>query len=75
MDIICQEVTVQVLPVKGPAQGVVWVEARAKVEAEWAGHLQQGRAEVVSVQTAEQRLFMLQGSLAMQKAVLNVVRK
>jgi hypothetical protein len=46
-----------------------------KVEAEWAGLLQQGREEIVSVQNAEQRLLMLQDSRVMQKAVLNVVRK
>ena len=53
----------------------VWGEAKAGVEAEWADHLQQDRAEIVSVQTAEQRLLMLSDSLVTQKAVLNVVRK
>ena len=58
-----------------PAQDVVWDEARAKVEAGWADHLQQGRVEIVSVQTAEQQLLMLPDSLVTQKAVLNVARK
>ncbi len=66
---------VQGLLVKGPAQAVVWVEARARVEAGWAGHLQQDRAEIVSVRTVEQRLLMLPDSLVTQKAVLNVVQK
>jgi hypothetical protein len=46
-----------------------------EVEAGWAGHLQQDRAEVVYARTAEQRLLMLPGSLVMQKIVQNVVRK
>jgi len=66
---------VQGLLVKDRVQDVVWDEARARVEAEWAGHLQQGRAEIVSVQTAEQLPLMLPDSLVMQEAVLNVVRK
>jgi len=73
--ILCQEVMVQGLLVKGLVQAGVWVEARAKAEAEWVDHLQQGRAEVVSVRTAEQRLLMLQDSLAMQRVVLSVERK
>ena len=51
--------TVQVLLVKGPAQDAAWVESRARVEAEWAGRLQRDRAEVASVQTAEQQLGIL----------------
>jgi hypothetical protein len=66
---------VQDLLVKGPAQDVVWVEAKAKVEAGWEAHLPQVRVVVVCALTAEQRSLMLPGSLAMQKAVLNVVRK
>ena len=66
---------VQVLAAKGPVRDVVWAEARARVEAEWVVHLQQGRAEIVSVRTAEQRLLMLLDSLVMQKVVLSVVRK
>jgi len=66
---------VQGLLARVPARAVVWVEAKAKVEAEWVGHLQQGRAEIVSVRTVEQRLLMLPDSLVTQKAVLNVVRK
>ena len=73
--ILCQEVTVQVLVVKDPAQAGVWAKARARVEAEWVDHLRQGRAEIVSVRTVEQRLLMLQDSLVMQKAVLSVERK
>ena len=65
-DVLCQEVTVQALAAKGPAQDVVWVEVKDRVEAEWVVHLQQGRAEIVSVRTAEQRLLMLQDSLVMQ---------
>jgi hypothetical protein len=60
---------------KGLAQAGVWVEAKAKVKAEWADHLPQGRAEVASVRTVEQRLRMLPDSLVMRKAVRNVVRK
>ena len=64
----------QGLPVKDPAQDVVWDKARARVEAGWADHLQQGRAEVVSARTAEQQLLMLLDSLVTQKAVLSVER-
>jgi len=66
---------VQVLLVKGPAQAEVWVEVKAKAEAGWADRLQQVRAVIAYVRTAGQRLFMLQDSLVMQKAVLNVVQK
>ena len=66
---------VQGLPVRVPAQAGVWVEARARAEAGWADHSPQDRAVVVSVLTAEQQSLILQGSLVMQKAVLNVVRK
>ena len=58
-----------------PAQAGVWVEVRAKVEAEWADHLPQGRAEVASARTAEQQSLMLRASLVIQKVVQNVVRK
>ena len=61
--------------VKDPAQDVVWDEARAKVEAEWADHLQQGQAEVASVRAAEQWLLMLLDSLVMRKAVLSAEQK
>jgi hypothetical protein len=37
--------------------------------------LQQDRAEIVSVQNAEQLLLMLPGSLVMQKVVLSAVQK
>ena len=72
---LCQEATVQDLLVKDPAQGVVWAEAKAGVEAGWEGHLQQGQAEIVSVRTAEQRSLILLDSLVIQKAVQNVERK
>ena len=65
----------QGLRARVPAQAGVWVEAKAKVEAGWADHLRQGRAVIAFVQTAEQRLLMLQDSLAMQKVVLSVVQK
>ena len=67
--------TVQVLAVKGPAQDVVWDEAKVKAEAEWVDRLLEDQAEVVSVQNAEQRSLMLSDSLAIKEAVLNVVRK
>ena len=57
---------VQGLPARDQAQAVVWVEARARVEAGWADLLQQGRAEIVSVRNAEQRSLMLQDSLVMR---------
>jgi hypothetical protein len=68
-------VTVQDLLVKGPAQDVVWVEAKAKVEAGWAARLLQGRAEIVYAQAVEQRSLTLQDSLAIKEAVLNVEQK
>ncbi len=64
--VLCQEEMEQGLRAKVPAQAGVWVEAKAKVEEEWADHLQQGRAVIVHVQTAEQRLLMLPDSLVMQ---------
>ena len=60
---------------KGPAQAVVWAEAADAAEAEWADHLLQARVVIAYVQTAEQQLLMLQDSLVIQKAVLNVVQK
>ena len=67
----------QGLQARVPVQAGVWVEAKAKVkvEAGWADHLRQGRAVVAFVQTAEQRLLMLQDSLVMQKVVPSVVQK
>ena len=55
--ILCPEVTVQGLPVRVPAQAVVWVEAKAKVkvEAEWVDHLRLDRAEVVSVRSVAKK--------------------
>jgi len=66
---------VQVPLVKVPAQAGVWVEAKVEVEAEWADHLQQGRAEVASVRTVEQRSLILPGRLAIKKAARSVGRK
>ena len=60
---------------KGRAVAEVWVEARAGVEAGWADHLRQGRAEIVSVRTAEQQFLMLPDSPVTQEAALNVVQK
>ena len=56
--------TVQGLAARVPAQVGVWDEAR--VEAGWAVRLPQGRAEVVSVRNAEQRLLMLPDSPVMR---------
>jgi len=56
----------QVLAVKELVQDVVLDEAKAKVGAEWADHLQQDRAEIVFARTVEQRLLMLPDSLAMR---------
>lgn len=72
---MCQEVMVQGLAARIPVVAGVWFEAKAKVEVEWVNHLQQYQAEVVSVQTVEKRSLTLLGSLVMQKAVQNVVRK
>ena len=66
---------VQGLQAKVPAQAGVWVEAKAKVEAEWAVHLPLDRVEIVYAQVAAIQSLMLQGNLVMQKVVQNVVRK
>ena len=66
---------VQDLPVRDPARAEVWAETADAAEAEWADHLPQARVVIAYVQTAEQQLLMLQDSLVMQKAVLNVVQK
>ena len=66
---------VQGLAAGVPAQAGVRVEAKAKVGAGWAGHLQQGRAEVAYARTAQQWLLMLPDSPVMREAVRNVVRK
>ena len=60
---------------KDQAQDVVWVEARARVEAEWVDHLQQGQVEIVSAQAAELKSLMLPDSLVMQRVVLSVEQK
>jgi hypothetical protein len=72
---LCQEAMEQVLPAKDPAQDVVWGEGRAKVEAGWADHSQQGRAEIVSAQTAEVKSLMLPDSRVIKEAVQSVVQK
>ena len=64
--ILCQEEMVQGLPVRVPAQAGVWVEVRARVEAEWADHLQQGRAGIACALTVEQQPLMLPDSHVMQ---------
>ena len=73
--VLCQEVMVQGLAAKVPAQAGGWVEVPDAAEAEWADHLLQGRVEVVFAQAVAQPYHTLQGSLVVQKAVLNVVRK
>jgi hypothetical protein len=57
------------------AKGPVEVAGKDKVEAEWADLLLQDRVVIAYVQTAEQQLLMLQGSLVMHQAVRNVVQK
>ena len=49
--------TVQDLLVRGLAQAVVWVEAKAKVkvEVEWVDPLQQGRADSVFARNVDRR--------------------
>jgi len=54
-DLLCQEVTEQAQLVKDQVQVGVWVEAKAKVEAEWVELLQQDRAEIAYAQTAAQQ--------------------
>ena len=66
---------VQGLQAKVPAQAGVWVEAKARVEAEWAVRLPLDRVEIVYAQVAAIQSLMLQGNLVMQKVVQNVVRK
>jgi len=66
---------VQGLRVKVPAQAGVWVEPKAKVEAGWADHLQQGRAVIAYVRVVAQQPLMLRDNLVMQKVVLSVEQK
>jgi len=68
---------VQVPLVKVPAQAEAEVrdKARVEAEAEWADHLQQGRAEVAFVRTVEQQSLILPGRLAIRKAARSVGRK
>ena len=67
--------TVQVLAVKGPAQDVVWDKDKARVKVEWVDRLLEDQAEIAYARVVEQRSLMLSDSLAMQRAVLNVVQK
>ena len=64
--ILCQEVMVQVLQVRGPALDAAWDGARARAEAGWADRLQRDRAETVCVRNAGPRLVMLPDSHAMR---------
>jgi len=73
--ILCQEEMEQGRAVRDRVAAEVWDEGKARVEAEWVDRLPQDRVEIVSVQTAEQRLLMLPDSLVMQKAVLNVEQR
>jgi len=73
--ILCQEEMEQGLRAGVPGQDVVWVKAKVRVEAGWAARMPQDRAVVVYARVAEQRLHILQASLVIKEAVLNVVRK
>ena len=64
--ILCQKVMVQVQVAKGPAQDVVWGEAKARVKAEWVDRLPRDRVEVVCVRIVEQRLLILPDNHVMQ---------
>ena len=66
---------VQGLQAKVPAPAGVWVEAKAKVEAEWVDHLPQGRVEVVSVRAAAPRQPMWPGSLVINERAQNAAYK
>ena len=66
---------VQGLQAKVPAQAGVWVEAKARVKAEWAVRLPLDRVEIVYAQVAAIQSLILQGNLVMQKVAPNVVRK
>ncbi len=63
------------LEARVPAQAGVWVEAEAKVEAGWVGHLRPDRVEIASAQVAVIKWLMLQASPVMQRVVRNAVRK
>ena len=65
----------QGLQAKVPAPAGVWVEAKAKVEAEWVDHLLQDRADNAFVRNVDRRFLTLPDSPVMRKAVPNVVRK
>jgi hypothetical protein len=59
--------------VRAPAQDEVWDAVRA--EAEWAGRLQQDRAENVYARNAALQSHILPESLARPKAVPGVEQK
>jgi len=75
--LLCQEEMVQdrLAGVPEQAGAEARVKAKVKVEAGWAGHSPQGRAEIAYVQTAEQQSLILPDSPVMQEAVLSVVQK
>jgi hypothetical protein len=66
---------VQARPVKDPEQVVVWDAVRDKVEAEWAVHLLQDRAEIVYAQAVALQPLMLPDNLAIKEVVQNVEQK
>jgi len=62
-------------PAKDPEQVAVWDAVRDKVEAEWAVHLLQDRAEIVYVQAVALQPLMLPNNLAIKEVVQNVEQK
>jgi len=66
---------VQALQARVPAQAGVWVEARARVEAEWAGRSPQGRAEIVYAPTVATRSRTSPDNPAIKNPALNVVQE
>ena len=53
----------QDLPARDPVRAGAWGEARAKVEAGWADHLLQARAEPASARNAVTKNLILQDNL------------
>ena len=66
---------VQGLPARVPAQAGVWVEAKARVEAEWVAHSPQDLVETVYVQAAAIKSRILSDNRVIKTTVQNVVRK
>ena len=66
---------VQGPPARVPAQAGAWVEVRARVEAEWAGHSLQDRVEIVYARAVVQRFLILPVNLAIKEAAQNVDRR